>query len=547
MILTNGSLIEEPTLRAKIFWVPWLVMGVLSLVLLITCVNVTLLLLARAVTRQKEMAIRLALGAGRQRLVRMLLTESLILAVAAGAISAWVTYQMPSLFEKIFVGWPHYQFKPDWPVFVYLASVTLLAGCLAGLAPAFESLKVNLTATLNGNVGLFRVSKRRWAGRDLLMAAQVAMSVVLLVVAGIFLRAQYTMFTVDPGFETKQVLLAPLQAEPGRYTAQSAAAFNQTLAQRVRALPGVQAVCFASAPPGAGGGLEANLVEVRLPGQTKGTGRLSGLNIVSGSFFETFNIPIMAGRSFLETENPASVIVSETFAHRFWGSEDPLGKVLEDASGDQLQVVGVAHDTKTSFGSVEGPQLYRRFNPQYVGSALMIRFAGAAQPVAEAVRNVIRELDGDMLVTPRTLRTMLDERAAKFWIVVRLILLLGLIATLIAVIGIYGVVAFAVSRRTKEVGIRLALGATKNDIIALVLRAGFKPILAGLVAGLLCASAGAYVLAQVLRELPVAFETGDPLVYLAVSLLLVLAALLALWGPARRAAKADPMLALRQD
>jgi putative ABC transport system permease protein len=547
MLLTNGSFIEEPSLRAKIFWVPWLIMGGLSLVLLITCVNVTLLLLARATTRQKEMAIRLALGAGRRRLLRMLLTESLLLAAAAGVVSAWLAYQMPSLFEKTLVGAPNYQLKPDWPVFVYLAIVTLLAGCLAGLAPALESLKVNLAATMNGNVGLFGGRKRRGASRDWLIGAQVAISVVLLVIAGLFLRVQYTLFTVEPGFESNRVLVAPLQAAPERYTTESAAAFNRALEQRVRALPGVEAVCFASAPPGARGALEANLVEIRLPGEAKGTGRISNLNIVSGSFFETFNIPIVAGRSFLETDNAASVVVSETFARRFWANEDPIGKVLEDANGDQIQVVGVAHDTKSDFGSIEGPQLYRRFNPQYVGCSLMTRFSGAAPPVAAAVRSIVRELDGEMLIAPRTLRAMLDELAARCWVIVRLILLLGLVALLIAVIGIYGVVAFAVSCRTKEVGIRLALGAARSDIISLVLRAGLKPIFAGLVAGLLFAGAGSYVLAQVLRDLPVKVETGDPLVYLAVSFVLALAALLAVWGPALRAAKADPMLALRND
>jgi len=547
LILTNGSLIEEPTLRAQVFWVPWLIMGALSLVLLITCVNVTLLLLARAAARQKEMAIRLALGAGRRRLVRMLLTESLILATSAGTISAWLAHQTPLIFEKTFVEAPNYPLKPNWSVFVYLAGVTLLAGSLAGLAPALESLKVNLSATLNGQGSLFGGGKKGWSGRDLLISAQVAMSVVLLVVAGIFLRVQYTMLTAEPGFETKQVLLAPLQAEPGRYTAEAAELFHRMLEQRVRALPGVESVCLASAPPGAGGGLDANLIEIRMPGQARGSGKLSGIKIVSGDFFETFHIPIVAGRTFLETEGTVSAIVSEAFARRFWGSADPLGKVIEDASGEELQIVGVARDTKSSFGSTEGPQLYRRFNPRFVGSSLMIRFAGEARPIAEALRNVLREMDREMIATPQTLRAKLDEQAARFWVPVRLILLLGIVAMLIAVIGIYGVVAFAVSRRSKEMGIRLALGATQSDIIGLVLRSGFKPILAGLAAGLLFAVAGSVVLVRVLRNLPIAFEIGDPLVYLAVSLLLSLAALAAMFGPARRAAKADPMRALRQD
>jgi len=320
------------------------------------------------------------------------------------------------------------------------------------------------------------------------------------------------------------------------------------LEQRVRALPGVQSVCLADAPPGAGGGLDWNLVEIRMPGQERGGGKLSGLNIVSAGFFETFRIPIVAGRAFLETEDAASaVVVSETFARSFWGKEDPIGKVIEDDSGDRWQVVGVARDTRSILGSAEGPQLYRRFNPQFVGSTLMIRFAGEAGPTAEAVGNVIRGLDSQMAIAPQTLRSMLDKLTAKFGIAVRLVLLPGIVAMLIAMIGIYSAVAFAVNHRTKEMGIRLALGATQNDIIGLVLRSGFKPIIAGLAAGLLFAAGGSVVLALVLRETPVAVEISDPLVYVAVSLLLSLAALAAMFGPARRAAKTEPMLALRQD
>ena len=550
MILTNGSMIEEPTLREKIFWVPWLIMGALSLVLLITCINVTLLLLARAAARQREMAIRLALGAGRQRLLRMLLTESLILAAVAGAISAWLTYQMPNLFEKMFTGAPNYPLQPDWKVFAYLSSVTLLAGCLAGLAPALESLKVNLAGTLKGT--LFGHARKKWSGRELLIGGQVAMSVVLLVFAGMFVRVQYSMFTVDPEFDTGQVLILPLQAEPGRYTTDSAASFHQALAQRVSALPGVQAVCYASAPPGAGGGLDAALIEIRLPGQEKGAGKLTGINIVSADFFETFRIPIIAGRTFLAAEantqsKAASVVVSESFAHRLWGNEDGLGKALVDLSGEQMQVVGIARDTKSSFGVRQGPQLYRQFNPRFVGAPMMIRFAGDVRQITEVVKNVVRETDHDMPVAPQALRSKLDELAARLWILVRLILLLGFIALLIAVIGIYGVVAFAVSRRTKEMGIRLALGATKGNIVRLVLRSSLKPILAGLASGLFLAAAGSYVIGQVLREMPFTIEMRDPLVYFAVALLLLLTAMSAVFGPALHAAKSDLMQALRQE
>jgi ABC-type antimicrobial peptide transport system permease subunit len=289
-----------------------------------------------------------------------------------------------------------------------------------------------------------------------------------------------------------------------------------------------------------------------LPGQAKGAGRLAGVNVVSAEFFETFRIPIVAGRTFRESEATAKgvapvAVVSETFARRLWGNEDPLEKVIEDASGERWRVVGVARDTKSMFGGVEGPQFYRLFNPQYVGSSLMIRFVGDARPLAEGIRNVVGDLDREMTIAPQTLKSLLDEQAARFWLIVRLILLLGVVATLIAVIGIYGVVTFAINQRTKEIGIRMALGATKLDIMCLALRLGLKPILAGLAIGLALAVIGARAMGQVLQEMPVGFETLDPPVYVAVTALLSLVVALAIFGPALRASKADPIQALRQE
>src|SRR5262249_16652427 len=192
-------------------------------------------------------------------------------------------------------------------------------------------------------------------------------------------------------------------------------------------------------------------------------------------------------------------------------------------------------------------QFYRLFNPQYVGSSLMIRFVGNARSLAEEVKNAVGDLDREMTVTPQKLRSLLDEQAAKFWVVVRSILLLAIVAMLIAVIGIYGIVAFAIKQRTKEIGIRMALGATKTNIMCLAMRLGLKPILAGLSIGLALAVIGALAMEQVLQEMPVGFETRNPLVYLAVAALLSLVAVAAILGPALRASKVDPIRALRQD
>jgi predicted permease len=551
MILTNGSMIEEPALRAKVFWVSPLIMGALSLVLIITCVNVTVLMLSRAAVRQREVAIRLALGVGRGRLLRMLLTESLILAGAAGVISAYLAYQVPKIFERTFAEAPNYPLQPDWRVFAYLTAVTMLAGCIAGWAPALESLKVNLLASLKGCESVFGAGTTRWRAGDVLIAAQVAMSVVLLATAGLFMRAQYTMINADPGFESKQVLLVPLEMELPHFPAGSATSFYRTLERRVRAMPGVQAACYASSPPGSSGE-EAAMEEVRLPDQPKGTEKPVALNSVSPDFFETFRIPIIAGRTFLESDAPSQstapvIVASETFARTFWPGDDALGKVIEDSRGSRLRVVGVARDTKSMFGALDNLRFYYLWKPQTSGYSLMVRFVGDARPAAKAVRNVIRDLDHEMTAYPRTLRSLMDEVVARFWVVARMILFLGVVALVLAVIGVYGVVAFTVSRRTKEMGIRLALGATPGQIFRLVLESGAKPILAGLVGGLILAMVGAEAMVRVLREIPVPLEAWDPLAYLAISTALSGSAMTALLGLAQRAKKVDPMVALRYE
>jgi predicted permease len=552
MVLTNGSLIEEPALRAKVFWAPPLIMGALTLVLLIACLNVTVLLLSRAAARQREIAIRLALGAGRGRLLRMLITESLILAVAAGAVSAYLAYQIPGAFERTLTDAPNYPLKPDLRVFAYLAGVTLLAGGIAGLAPAIESLKVNLSASLNGLENLLGGGAAKWRARDFLVGAQVALSMVALALAGLFVRAQYTALTADPGFDTRQTLVVRLETETSAIRPTISAPFYRAAQQRVRALPGVLAVCLANSPPGQSGELDADSEEMRLPGQPREAGRAAGVNFVSGEFFDTFRIPIVAGRTFHESDVAAKdaaavIIVSETFARTFWPGGDPLGKVIEDARGDGLLVAGVARDTKSSFGAAVGPQFYRPLKPGSVNSPLMVRFVGDAPTVTDAIRKTVQDVDPRVTVSAQTLRFQLEEGASKFWVTVRLILSLGIVAALLAVIGIYGVVAAAVNRRAKEMGIRLALGATKLDIIRLVLWSGAKPILAGLVVGGVSAMACGRVMARVLQVTPFALEAGHPQVYIAVAVLLLVSATFAMLGPSFRAANADPIRALRQD
>lgn len=549
IILTNGSFIEEPSVRPQLLWLAPLILGALTLVLLLACTNVTMLLLSRAAARQREIAIRLSLGAGRARLLRMLLMESLILAGTAGAISAWITTRLPQVMQKLIPGMPHYPLEPNLMVFGYLAGVTLLAGMMAGTAPAFESLKVDLTGSLKGLEGVFAGKARQ---RGFLIATQIAMSLVLLAGGGLFVRAQETVFRADPGFETRQVLLVAPRLTSPPYTPASSREFYRRLAQNVRALPGIRSVAFTNAPPlsnDEGGGPTE---EVREPSRPKGSGIRAGVVVVSPGYFETMGIAILRGRSFRESESPVTgaaspTVVSEAFARTMWPDRDPMGQPFLDSDGRLLEVEGVARDVKSQrFGAIDGPMFYRLRSPEAYGDTLLARYAGTSAGAEMAVRTLMREMDRELLPVPRTLQETIDNFAALFWRMAVVALSLGVLAVILAVVGIYGVVAFAVTRRTREMGIRMALGASRLSIIRSVILSAARPIVLGLAVGLALSVAGGAVLGQALRQMPFALDVRDPVAYGAVSLLLLFTALAAILGPAWRASRSDPARALRE-
>lgn len=551
VLLTNGSFAQNPAQRWNAYWIVLLWMGTVTLVLLMVCTNVTTLLLSRAVARHQEIAIRLSLGAGRTRLVRMLLTESLILATAAGVISAYLAYRVPGVITTLIPDAPNYPVQPDSTVFAYLAGLTLLATALAGIAPVAESWKLDLSSSLRGYENVFGSGIRKWRMRDLLVVAQVSLSAILLVVTGLVMRVQYSMNSTEPGFETRQVLLVPVNVRVPPYTLNSAWSFYRNLEQRVRALPGVQSVAYSNHAPFWGDDEAPDSTqEVRLPGQAIGSGRRAALNAVSTNYFDTLRIPIMRGRPFrtsdMTAEKAAPVaIVSEAMAQTLWPHDDPVGKVIEQGRGDRLQVIGVARDTRSgSYGAAaDGPVLYRLQDSHAFGGPLLVRFQGDAGAIQRAFANTIQDLDRESIGVPRTLRSMVDDMVSRFWVLIQLVLTLGILAVLLAVVGIYGVVVFAVSRRTQELGIRMALGATRRDIIRFVLTSGMRTVFGGLVAGLVLSLGGSLVLSRVLFGV----QSWDPAVYSAVSLLLLASALAAMFGPALRAARSDPMLALRHD
>ena len=540
LIVTNGSVIAEPHLRMAI-WVVFSIMGALMLVTLISCTNVSALLLSRAAARQREIAIRISLGARRVRLIRMLLTETVLLGMIGGVIGVFLAWRVPTIIVGLIQFAPAYSLKPDWRVFVYLAGITLIAGCLAGLAPIAESLKADLATSLKGRGGIFASGVRSWRALDLLITGQMAMSLVLLAAAAICVRAQYTMFAAGPGFEIEHVLAMRIGSPTDGW------AFRRTLEQRLRGVAGVVSVCYAQFLPFE----REDSEDVRPSGQARGTGRLVSTNFVSPNFFESLGIPIVRGRAFEERDTTSDhtgsfAIVSEAFAHEFWPGEEAIGKVIE--APERLQVVGVSQDSRSArYGEQDGPQLFRLQNPNGLTGSLMVRFQGDSGQVARGVGDALYDMGSVENSTPQTLKSIMDLAASGFLAIAEMVLFLGIAAVGLAVVGVYGVAAFATSRRTKEFGIRMALGAVKADIIHLVLRTGAKPIAGGLLAGLCLALGASYALAKLMKNAPFVLDTHDPLAYFVVSLLLVLSSTVAMLIPTLRATRANPVHALREE
>ncbi|HKV28136.1 MAG TPA: ADOP family duplicated permease [Candidatus Acidoferrales bacterium] len=543
LVVTNGSLIQDPNEHSLGLIVVPLVMSPMLLILLVACTNVTMLLLSRAAARRSEMAIRVALGAGRGRLLRMLVVEGLIVAALAGVISAGLAGKLPSVLWAFLLRQDGFQtLQPDWMVFAFLAVITLSAGCIAGLAPARESLKVNLLASLKGQEGTVTARSR---AHSILIVAQLAMSFVLVAAGVLFARLQRSIVSANPGFEMRQVFVVPLQISIPPYTPQSAAAFYRTVRERVSEIPGVQSASYTDTPPF----IEPPSDEIRLPGETKGQGRSAVVEQVSTDFFATLGIHIVRGRAFQNSDatsgSAAAAIVSQTFAQEFWREQNPLGKIALLPDNRQLLVVGVAADVKSS--NLDTPDEARLYVPQsphgFTGS-LLVRFEGPAQTLAPRITQTFRDLDSTQSVTPRTLLSIREEKAAQIRPLTEVILMMAFVAAALALSGVYGTVAFSVSQRTREFGICMALGATKERILGSVLASSMRQIAVGLVLGLLLAFPAAFAFRRMLGGNSSVFDWRT---YAVAATALTLATLCACYIPARRAMRVDPMVALRYE
>jgi predicted permease len=531
-------------------------MIVVGIVLLIACANIANLLLSRASKRRREVAIRLALGARRSRLVRQLMTESLLLAILGGiagmglatwTLSAIVAAELPLPFPV-----DRAALSLDPLVLAFTSALALLTGVLFGLAPALQASKPDVVPVLKNELVPSAAGHRGLRGllslRQVLVVAQVAMSLIALIAAALFLRELRNAQRIDTGFETRGVLVMNFNLLREGYTPERGATFYDQIVERVAGLPGVQGAAIAQVSPLAGGFARSVFPE---GADTTTTGRiLVQVNTVGTGYFQTIGIPLVRGRDFARSdtaESPKVVIVNQTMAAQFWKGEDPLGKRFKFFGDDDFTtVIGVARDSKYN-GVAEDPQnfIYQPMTQNYTPQAtLHVRTAGDAASLAGAVRGAARELDPSLSVfNVRTLAEQVSNSLQPLTMNVLMLAVFGALALLLASIGLYGVASYAVAQRTREIGVRMALGAQPSSVIGLVLGQGMILVGIGLAIGLIAAYAAAGLMSTLVRVV----NPHDPVTFAVTAAGLGTVALLASYIPARRATRIDPLIALRTD
>jgi predicted permease len=549
LVITNGSYIENPAIHNLVLGLMVLMLGPLALILLLACSNVAMLFLSRALARRGEIAIRLALGVSRARLSGMLLMESLITVCLGGALSLVLAWRMPLLIMNVMApGQANFVMllRPDWRVFGYLAILVAAATALSSLMPIRAAWKLDLVTALKGREGAATVRSRTTSG---LIVTQIALGFVLVCAAVIFGRMPGLVRGMNPGFETHQALSVPLDVNTSGNNRAKAQAFYRALEAKILAIPGVQSLAYASLRPFN----QSPPSEVRLPRQTKGTGQPASVDDVSTTFFSSFGIPVLRGRIFnsddvSSTGANAVAVVSNAFAKQFWPGTDPLGETVLTPDDRQLTVVGVVADTRSErFGVLDGPRLYTLRNPSGLSGNLYVRFLGSAKPMENAVREAVKNLDPTQTTAPQTIWESLEAQAEGMTALAQIILVMASIALLMAVIGVYGVLSFAVNQRTREFGIKMVLGASRATIFRAVLSRAIKNIAIGLVCGIVLAEPAMLLFNRLLARSPLPLRPFDATVFGVSAALLASVSLIAMHLPASRAMRIDPMRMLRTE
>lgn len=533
----------------------WLLLGIVGAVLLIACVNVANLLLARATARYREMAIRSALGASTRHILQQLFSESLLLSLAGGALGLLLSLWLIDVLVRLLpAGIPRITgLSPDWRVLVFTFGATILTGLLCGIAPAITAAKTDLTEAMKEGGRSSTASASGILLRNSLVIGQVAIALVLLVGAGLLIKSLIRLHQVNPGFETGNILTMQMSLSGDRYfddlsKPERINTFLSELTGRVGALPGVSEVSFAQSVPltSVDNGTNFEIVERPTP---KGEQLNAQLRFIANNYFQTLSIPTLGGRNFNELDQPqapAVAIVNEAFAREYFKGENPIGKRLKLGWGGDApkEIVGIVGNVRhRSLSDTVRPEMYV---PQSqfanAGITLLVRSTVKANSLIAAVKQQIYALDSQLPVTEvKTLEEYRSDSVALPRFSAFLLAMFSGLALLLTAIGLYGVMSYSVTQRTHEIGLRIALGAQASDVLKQVIGQGMKLAIAGVAVGLV----GAFALTGLIRSFLFGVTATDPLTFALISLLLLSVAALACWIPARRATKVDPIIALR--
>jgi predicted permease len=522
-------------------------LGAVAMVLLIACANVANLVLVRGAARQNEIAVRTALGAGRRGLVSYLLTENLVLAVLGGAlglvVAAWgidvlravAPSNLPRLDEVGF----------DVPTFLFALTVVCATTVLFGLGPSLQLSRVPLSQAL-GHRGAIGSGRTKWT-RSTLLIGEVGLSLVLLLGAGLLLRSLSSLQNTDMGFDAAGVTVFMVSLPPARYPAPQVIATHEQLDEQFRALPGVTHVARISGLPL---GVSENVLSWTRPDQPPpppGQGPVSLYRVVDADYFETMKIPVLAGRAFAPTDRDGAqrvVIISRRMADVFWPGENPVGRPIQISGQQPAVVVGVVANVRSQTLATQAqPEMYVPHMQTGLRSVMyVVKSSLDSAQVLSAAREVVRRLDARLpLIFPGSMADLVDEQLARPRFYLVLLALFAVLAVVLAAVGIYGVVAYVVTQRTREIGVRMALGAKQREVVTLMLWQGLRPAFAGmLIGGAVAIGAG-----RLIRGLLYEVQPHDPLTFVGVTFVLLVVVLVACAIPARRASTVPPAEALR--
>jgi putative ABC transport system permease protein len=543
----------------------WILLGAVGLVLLIACANVANLQLVRSAARRREFAIRTALGAGRWRIIRQLATESLLLSAVGGVLGAaaaeagakaLILLSPPSLprLQEVVV---------DGRTLGFTALIALLTGLIFGFAPAWQSADVTLHRTLKEDAR--GQSRRGWVQRGLIVG-ETALALALMIGSSLLIATMQQLLAVNPGFETAHLLTADIsyprnrsEAEQDKLAGTNAGRiqianettdFLRALEEKVAALPGVQAVGVTNRLPLVGGGYNGDVSVAGQPKPKPGESPIAEFRTVSPAYFQAIGVPLLKGETFSGRETPQTpenILINESLARAFFPNEDPIGKTLQVLNDKPHEIIGVVGDAKQyGLNELSSPEIYFANRQSALGDSLtlVVRTQGEPSTLAPSVRRAVREVNADApIFRIRTMTEVIASSVGSQSFTASLMAAFALSALFLSTIGLYGVVAYSVTQRTNEIGVRLALGAQVGDILRLVLAYGMKLATLGVCIGL----AAAFGLTRLLEGLLFGVTPTDPFTFIAIPIVLIGITLFACWIPARRATKIDPMIALRQE